>query len=153
MNNLENNYCEECDYNNLEINFKKYKNKKDIEEKNKNYNLKFIPTNLESLPKQFCNLCNEISHKINNCPLLSDNFNFDLHSQQNNINKVTSCFKKTSNCLEKQVLKKCIIKKSILRNRFKTSDNFDLCNHFSNFTLNSGKSKKVSFNFNLSTTH
>jgi hypothetical protein len=126
MNNLKNNYCEECDCNNLEINFKNYKNKKEIEQKKDKQEIKktnFIPINLESLPKQYCNLCNEISHKITNCPLLCDNFNFALNSTNNSIKKTSNCFRKT------------------------------ICHHFSNFTLLSGKSKKVSFDFNLSTTH
>ena len=144
MNNLENNYCEECDNNNLEINFKKYKNKKEIEQKKDKQEINktnFIPINLESLPKQYCNLCNEISHKITNCPLLCDNFNFALNSTNNSIKKTSNCFRKT------------ICKKSILKKNYKSCDNFDICHHFSNFTLLSGKSKKVSFDFNLSTTH
>lgn len=144
MNNLENNYCEECDNNNLEINFKKYKNKKDIQKKNiiNHINkLNFIPINLELLPKQYCNLCNKNNHKINNCPLLSDNLNFVVNLTNNSIKKTSKCFNKT------------ICKKSILKNIYKSSDNFDICHHFANFTLKSGKSKKVSFNFNSSTTH
>lgn len=137
MNNLQNNYCEECDYKYLEINFKNYKQENEKKKEN-NYQIKkskFIPINLNSLPKQSCKLCHEINHKINNCPLLS-----------NNITLSQIYIKKNISCLTKKIFKKSILKKN-----YKLSDNFDICYHFSNFNIHSNKNKKVSFN--LSTTH
>ena len=133
MNNLENNYCKECDYNNLEINLCKYKNFK--KENNKIKIINFIPNNFESLPSFYCNLCNKNNHKIDKCPLLNDNISF------------TDLFNKKY----KSQLNKSKFNKSILKKKLVNTNDFDICYQLSNLNIKLTNKKKVKFN--LTTTH
>tara|TARA_R110002073_G_scaffold167338_1_gene324080 strand:- start:4337 stop:4738 length:402 start_codon:yes stop_codon:yes gene_type:complete len=133
MNHLEKNYCQDCDYNNLEISFKKYKISKDKKKiSNKIQNNNFIPINITSLPDYYCNLCNN-NHKIHKCPLLLDNISLcDTYHIKNKLIKPT-------------------IKKSLLKKSLKCNIDFDICYQLSNLNIKLTNKKRVKFN--LSTTH
>ena len=138
MNHLEKTYCQECDYNNLEICFKKFKISKDIKkinDKSKNHN--FIPISINLLPEycyNLCTLCNN-NHKTDKCPLLLDNIYFN---QIYNI--------KNKNQIIKSIIKKPLNKKST-----KSNIDFDICNQLSNLNIKLTNKKRVKFN--LTTTH
>lgn len=132
MNHLEKTYCQECDYNNLGISFKKFKISKKINHKIKNNN--FIPININLLSKysyNLCTLCNN-NHKIDKCPLLLDNISFNEVYITKNKNK--------------SAIKKTFIKKAI-----KSNIDFDICNQLSNLNIKLTNKKRVKFD--LTTTH
>ena len=144
MNTFNNIFYNNSYYNNLEINYNFYKtnnkvintinnniidkkNNTSVNEEDNKINLNNnILNNILSLTENFCEFCNQNNHKINNCPIMIDNY---LHNK--NKNKIKKPF---------------IIKKSILKKK----EEFDICKHLININIGN-KEKKVKFN--LTTTH
>lgn len=117
--------CDDCDYNNLEINnnslYKEFINSsKNIYDKEE-----YPATSTIELSSMiYCNLCNNYNHKVDKCPLLFDNIlriKYNGHVNNNN-NRA---------------------KKSILKQDF--NNKFDICKQLKKLNLKKSN-KHVKFN-------